>query len=950
MKYFFLLLGSTFFLYQLSAQSTSQPYWQQQVNYNIAVSLNDKDNTIDALEKIVYTNNSPDTLRFIWFHMWQNSYKNDKTAFSEQLLVNGRTDFYFSEEIDRGYTNRLDFKVDDVTAKIEAHSQHIDILKLLLPKPLPPHQSITIETPFHSKLPYNFSRGGHMGKDYQLTQWYPKPAVYDSKGWHEMPYLDQGEFYSEFGNFEVSITVPDNYLVAATGELKTASEIDLLKKLGKMKFTEQPNYLVEDDVEVNKSFFPAKPIKSVKKVEGITPKKTGNKTLFYAQNNVHDFAWFASKNFLVQYDTLQLNSKIVDCFSFVPKSREGRTADNVHFIKSALKKYSKWVGEYPYNTATVVIGKKNKDDGMEYPTITYINIEDSSWSSSEIISHELGHNWFYGILASNEREHPWMDEGMNSYYDNRKMDESRITDVKALEKLPKKYQKPEYYNPKEPLNMVFNSLIKSNKNIAIDTLSEAYPKAYYGLIVYEKSAYWMKELEHYIDKNVFDSAMKIYYKQWQFKHPYPQDFKKIIEQVSGKNIDNLFAKLYNNEPFYKTEKKQIKFSFLFPLTETSKYNHISIAPTTAYNYYDGVRLGVALHNYQLPLPKFQFVINPGYGTNSKAFNFFGRASYNIYKKKSWLEIATSFQKYTYDDYRFFEADGHSFLNLTRFVPSIKYTIYKNDLCSTERTVFGFKTFYLSQQNLTFLPQDGYYISSTKSYINRLYVTKFDNRILYPYSLNLKIDQTEDLLRLAFTAKQFFNYGKGNDGITTRFFAGKIFYTKSKTYLTQYKNSQYQLNLTGPNGYEDYTFSDYFIGRNEMQRGWRGQQIMERDGFFKVRTDLLGNKIGTTDDWLMALNLNADCPGFPTIKFFLDVGTYADAWNDNSTTGRFLYDAGLQLSLLKNTVNIYFPILNSKDFRDYNQSYVGQNIFLKSISFSININNLQFNKLSRDIPL
>ncbi len=930
MKYFFILFSTTFFSCQLFAQSASKPYWQQQVSYNIAVSLNDKDNTIDALEKIVYTNNSPDTLKFIWFHIWQNAYKNDKTAFSEQLLINSRTDFYFSDEKDRGYTNRLDFKVDETSAKIEAHPQYIDIVKLLLPKPLPPNQSIAIETPFHSKLPYNFSRGGHIGKDYQLTQWYPKPAVYDNRGWHEMPYLDQGEFYSEFGNFEVNITVPGNYLVAATGELKTASELDLLKKLGKMKLAEQPNYLVEDEVEIKKSFFPAKPIKKVAIAAAKETKNMETKTLLFTQNNVHDFAWFASKNFLVQYDTVQLNSKVVDCFNFISKSRERRCKNNVRFIKSTLKNYGKWIGEYPYNTATVVVGKQNKEDGMEYPTITYINIDDSSWSIGEIISHELGHNWFYGILASNEREHPWMDEGMNSFYDKRSEVEPKIVN--------------------STMNMFFNSLIKIHKNIGIDTNSLAYPKYYYDLIVYEKAAIWMKQLEKYLGKNVFDSAMNVYYKQYQFKHPYPQDFKRIIEQVSGKNIDKLFAKLYNKEPFDRSIKKTIKPAFFFPFKETNKYNHISITPTVSYNFYDGIRLGIALHNYQLPLPKFQFAINPSYGTNSKAFNFFGRASYNIYKKKSWLEIATSFQKYTYDDFRPDATNEHYYLSVNRFVPSIKYTMYKNDLRSTERTVIGFKTFYLNTQNLNYTNKDTNNIYSTKSYINRLYITKFDTRILYPYSLNLNIDQTEDLLRLAFTAKEFFNYGKRNDGVAARFFAGKIFYTKSKTFLTQYNNSQYQLNLSGANGYEDYTFSDYFIGRREVQRGWRGQQIMERDGFFKVRTDLLGSKIGVTDDWLMSVNLNFDCPTFPTLKAFVDVGTYADAWNDNSTNGRFLYDAGLQLSFLKNGINIYFPILNSKDFRDYNQSYIGKNIFAKSISFSINIQNLQLNKLSRNIPL
>ncbi len=221
---FFLLL------FQLQITVCQQAYFQQQVNYKIDVTLNDKENTLEGFEIIDYTNNSPDTLRFIWFHLWPNAYKNDQTAFSEQLLQLGRTDFYFSDNDKRGYINRLDFKVNGITSILEDHPQYIDVAKLLLPAPIAPGQTIKITTPFHEKLPFNFSRGGHVGNTYQITQWYPKPAVYDNRGWHPMPYLDQGEFYSEFGNFNVQITVPKNYVIAATGELQNEEEIKWLKE------------------------------------------------------------------------------------------------------------------------------------------------------------------------------------------------------------------------------------------------------------------------------------------------------------------------------------------------------------------------------------------------------------------------------------------------------------------------------------------------------------------------------------------------------------------------------------------------------------------------------------------------------------------------------------------------------------------------------------------------
>jgi len=139
-------------------------------------------NTLNGNISMRYKNNSPDTLHYIWIHLWPNAYKNDRTALSDQLLGNGRTDFYFSKEENKGYINRLNFKVDDEVAEIKDHPRHQDIVQLILPKPLAPGTSITIQTPFNVKIPHVFSRSGHVGNSFQLTQWYPKPAVYDKKG------------------------------------------------------------------------------------------------------------------------------------------------------------------------------------------------------------------------------------------------------------------------------------------------------------------------------------------------------------------------------------------------------------------------------------------------------------------------------------------------------------------------------------------------------------------------------------------------------------------------------------------------------------------------------------------------------------------------------------------------------------------------------------------------
>ncbi len=209
--------------------SSAQTYWQQEVNYKIAVSLDDKKHELSGTEEIEYINNSPDQLTYIYFHLWPNAYKNNKTALAKQILRNGSRKFHFSKPEDRGYITNLAFEVNGKPVNLEYEQE--DVAKLILNEPLLPGQRIRITTPFLVKVPKAFSRLGHVGQSYQITQWYPKPAVYDRKGWHQMPYLDQGEFYSEFGTFDVRITLPANYTVGATGELQTESEKTRLDSL-----------------------------------------------------------------------------------------------------------------------------------------------------------------------------------------------------------------------------------------------------------------------------------------------------------------------------------------------------------------------------------------------------------------------------------------------------------------------------------------------------------------------------------------------------------------------------------------------------------------------------------------------------------------------------------------------------------------------------------------------
>ena len=376
----------------LQAQSS---YFQQEVHYNIEVTLNDRQHTLSGTVEINYINHSPHTLDRIYMHLWPNAYADRNTAFARQQLRAGDTKFHFANQEERGGFSGLDFTINDERTRIELLPNNPDIGVLRLPKPLAPGANVRIKTPFRLKIPASFSRLGHVGESYQITQWYPKPAVYDQQGWHPMPYLNQGEFYSEFGSFDVRITLPDNYVVGATGTLQTDSEIAFLQR----KMEESNERLL----------LPVKDKKSDNDDADFPKSSETMKTLHYKADQVHDFAWFADKRFYVQKGQVTLSSgRTVDTWAMFTDVERNLWKDAINYINRSVLFYSEHVGEYPYPHATAVQSALSAGGGMEYPMITVIGEAGSPRSLDIVITHEVGHNWFYGILGINEDDHVGM--------------------------------------------------------------------------------------------------------------------------------------------------------------------------------------------------------------------------------------------------------------------------------------------------------------------------------------------------------------------------------------------------------------------------------------------------------------------------------------------------------------------------------------------------------------
>ena len=397
-------------------------------------------------------------------------------------------------------------------------------------------------------------------------------------------------------------------------------------------------------------------------------------------------------------------------------------------------------------------------------------------------------------------------------------------------------------------------------------------------------------------------------------------------------------------------------------------NLITVGPSFGVNTYDKFMIGAFITNYKLPASRFQFFVAPMYGTGSKKLTGIGLANYSFFPENLFQKVTLGLSGSTFTINSFTDEEGTETLSsFYKVVPSLKFTLNQKKPRSTVNRFIQFKTFFIGEDALDFrrdtvvTPPDDTTIFNRAGTISenrtltQLRFVSENYRVLYPYSGELKIEQGKSFIRTGFTGNYFFNYAK-EGGLNLRFFAGAFFYTSSKTYTKQFETDRFHLNLTGPNGAEDYTYSDYFIGRNEFE-GVLSQQIMVRDGGFKVRTELLADKVGKTDEWLMAVNFSTTIP--PNInplnvlpikiplKIFADLGTYADPWKKKSTEDRFLFDIGLQLSFLKETVNIYIPLLYSKVYKDYIQSTLGENKFWKTISFSIDISGFSLRKINRN---
>ncbi len=538
MKNILLTLAAISIFAQIKAQKN---YWQQEVNYTIKVRLDDVKHELHAFETFEYINHSPNTLDKIYIHVWPNAYRNGKTALAKQLYEQNKEDvLHFGKTEDKGGIDSLDFKINGTDAKWEFHPKHQDIVILHLNQPLTSKQRITVSTPFKVKIPSGeISRLGHIDQSYQITQWYPKPAVYDHKGWHPMPYLTQGEFYSEYGSFDVTIELPANYVVGATGDLQTKSEIAFLDSLSRLSPLDQDAKMdIRGGLTKMKTTFPES--------------SATFKTIRYTQSNVHDFAWFADKRYRVSKGEVELpqsKRKVTTWAMYVPQN-ERLWSNALEYIHDAIYYYSLWNGDYPYNQVTAVDGTISAGGGMEYPNVTVIGNSRTAFDLELVIVHEVGHNWFYGILGTNERVHGWMDEGLNTlnemrYFATKYPDNSGMNDmIPFIDKIG--FDALSHHDMGD---LMFRGTQRLGADQPIETHSCKFHPSNYGTVMYQKTGLVFHYLKSYLGEAKFDECMHAYYEKWKFKHPYPEDLRAVFEEKTGKDLSWCFGDLINTTNF-----------------------------------------------------------------------------------------------------------------------------------------------------------------------------------------------------------------------------------------------------------------------------------------------------------------------------------------------------------------------------------------------------------------
>ena len=514
--------------YRTASGAPGHNYWQQRADYTIKVELDDYNQSIRGAEIITYTNNSPDVLYYLWVQLDQNIFEPNsitnltKTGELKQQMSAQAVEYLTREKFAGGY-KILDVK--EYKGKELKYTINNTMMRIDLPTPLKPKHSYMFTIDWQYNINDQKALGGRSGYEYfpedknyiyEIAQWYPRMAVYDDvNGWQHKQFLGSGEFALPFGDYEVSITVPADHVVAATGELINPNQA---------LTTAQQKRLTE-------AYKSDRPVKIVTQDEAMIAESSpenAKKTWIFVAEDVRDFAWASSRKFIWDAMNVKIGKRNVLAMSYYPKEANPLWGQySTEAVAHTLKVYSKHTIDYPYPVAISVHGPVG---GMEYPMISFNGYRpepDGTYSDRtkygliSVIIHEVGHNFFPMIINSDERQWTWMDEGLNTF----------------MQYLAEQEWERGYPSRRgEPANIV--EYMKSSKDTQVPIMTNSESVLQFGNNAYGKPATALNVLrETVMGRELFDHAFKIYAQRWAFKHPMPADFFRTMEDASGVDLD-----------------------------------------------------------------------------------------------------------------------------------------------------------------------------------------------------------------------------------------------------------------------------------------------------------------------------------------------------------------------------------------------------------------------------
>ncbi len=502
-------------IYRSGSGTPGPKYWEQRASYDLKGTLDTAAKSLTGEMTLTYTNNSPDTLRYVWFQVEQNAFKAGSlnsfvfpadSRFGARNFEGGDVIDHFNQ-VTAGKKTALKMRVEGTVMRVD------------LATPLAPGQTTTFDAAWHFLIPeHGADRMGRDGSLFELAQWYPRVCVYDDvRGWNTEPYLGQGEFYLEYGDYNVSVTVPAGYIVGGTGILQNPTEVLTpaeISRLAQAAKTEQTVHIVTQQEIENGS---------------ARPRKTGTMTWHFAAKNVRDAVWAAAPNYM--WDATNWQGHMSHAY-YRPSAIE-TWKDAADMGRTSIQEYSEHWFQYPYPQITVVEGPIS---GMEYPMVAMENKSADKYELYNVITHEIGHMWYPMIVGSNERIHMWQDEGFNTF----------INYFSEARRYPEKgdYKARVAHDRNDPAQGVV-AFMQHNADEPLEVPPDRIDPQLLGENAYVKTAVGLALLrDEILGPDAFESAFREYTRRWAFKHPTPVDFYRTMEDASGKRLDWFFREWF----------------------------------------------------------------------------------------------------------------------------------------------------------------------------------------------------------------------------------------------------------------------------------------------------------------------------------------------------------------------------------------------------------------------